>query len=67
MNRKVQRSSLDLRVIKGLKAMMETRVLKVSVQTWGVVGGGVGLWGTPPHGPGRTPSMDKSHSFHLPT
>ena len=32
---------------------------------WG--GGGVRLWGTPPHGPGRTPSMDESHSVHLPT
>ena len=30
-------------------------------------GGGWHLWGTPPHGPGRTPSMDESHSFHLPT
>ena len=40
MVEKVRRSSLDLRVIKGLKAMMETRVLKVSVQTWGVGAGG---------------------------
>ena len=70
MKRKVQRSSLDLRVIKGLEAMMETRVLKVSVPTWGVQGGGGlggGGGGIPPHGPGHTPSMDESYSFHLPT
>ena len=30
-------------------------------------GGGGRLWGTPPHGAGRTPSVDESHSFHLPT
>lgn len=23
--------------------------------------------GIPPHGPGHTPSMDESYSFHLPT
>ena len=32
-----------------------------------VRGGGLGGGGIPPHGPGRTPSMDESYSFHLPT
>ena len=33
------------------------------VRGWRLGGGG----GIPPHGPGRTPSMDESYSFHLPT
>ena len=33
------------------------------VRGWWLAGGG----GIPPHGPGVTPSMDESYSFHLPT
>ena len=32
------------------------------VRGWRLGGGGI-----PPHGPGRTPSMNESYSFHLPT